>query len=90
MNAVQTKDHLIEMIDAAITKSEIVVMTNTILTILEHTEGFWKELNYCYKAKEIAERLDYKLMYLCDDAEKHRLRMRVIKQVAKYHDLQAN
>jgi hypothetical protein len=57
MSAVRTKDHLLNLINSAGNAQELMIVAETIRTILENTEGLWIEANYCYKASEIAQRL---------------------------------
>jgi hypothetical protein len=57
MSAVATKDHLLNLIDAAEDEKALIeVLDQSIIPVLTHTEGFWVELEYCYKAAEIADR----------------------------------
>lgn len=52
MNAVSVKDNLLQLLNG----DDKFTAVETVLTVLEHTVGFWEELNYAYKAKEIAYR----------------------------------
>ena len=55
MSAVHVKNHLLTLIQNANTPQDLTeVCATMIIPILEHTEGFWIELNYCYKAAELA------------------------------------
>ena len=60
MSAVDTKDHLLSLINVAASADNpgdlIDVLEKTLKPILFHTEGFWIEARYCYKAAEIADR----------------------------------
>jgi len=95
MSAVACKDHLLQLINGANDHNELMAVAETITTILTHTEGFWIELGYCYKASEIAQRLVTELAsYEVDGlhhktAEKLRAsRFYLSKLADRYHKLQ--
>ena len=55
--SVVTKDHLLHLINDAPSATDLIDVLEKILKpILFHTEGFWIEARYCYKAAEIADR----------------------------------
>jgi len=57
MSAIQTKDHLFSVINNVENVDDLYhVCENVVMPVLIHTEGFWIELRYCYKAAEIADR----------------------------------
>ncbi len=56
MSAMNTKDNLLNLLNEADDVPSLIMACETIATVLENTEGFWQELNYCYKASELANR----------------------------------
>lgn len=56
MSAIATKDHLLSLLNGANDIHELVSACEKITIVLANTLGFWQELRYCYKGKEIAER----------------------------------
>ena len=60
-HAVAFKDQLLKRIDSTHGVDDTLRICQAVATILEHTEGLWQELAYCYKAREIAERCTAKL-----------------------------
>jgi hypothetical protein len=56
-SAVKVKDDLLTAMNSKDTMESMVEFCKTtLIPILTHTEGFWVELDYCYKAAEIAAR----------------------------------
>ena len=68
-NAVATKDELFTAINQLNTPAEAIVFTEKVaLVVFRYTEGLWVELNYCYKAAEILDRLQNVLQNMADEA----------------------
>ncbi len=64
MSAIQTNLHLRSLINNVETVDELYEVCEEIIApVLNHTEGMWIELKYCYKAVEIAN--------LCIDSLNH-------------------
>ena len=55
--ATRSANNLMSMINRAVTPSDLYEVAKTIATIMNNTEGFWVELNFCYKAAEIAKKV---------------------------------
>ena len=94
-HAVACKDHLLGLINGANNANELMVVAETITTILTHTEGLWLEAEYCYKASEIAQRLVTELASYEVDGLHHKTedkirthRLIVAKLAERYHSLQ--
>ena len=94
-HAVACKDHLLGLINGANTPAELMVVAETITTILTHTEGLWQEAEYCYKASEIAQRLVTELASHEVDGIHHKTaeklryhRLALAKLSDRYHTLQ--
>lgn len=96
MSAVATKDHLIKLLNGANDIHELTTVCETvIIPVLTHTEGFWIELNYCYKASEIAERAQREVESYLDTCQHHKthqklgsLRDKLRKLAESYFKLQ--
>ena len=63
MSAIETKNKLLSMINRVNTPVDLYEVAKTIATIMNNTEGFWIELNYCYKAAEILDRVSAQADY---------------------------
>lgn len=55
--ATRSANNLMSMINRAVTPSDLYEVAKTIATVMNNTEGFWVELNFCYKAAEIAKKV---------------------------------
>lgn len=95
MSAIRTKDSLLSMIKQADNHIDLYEVAKTIVTIMKHTEGFWIELNYCYKAAEILDRLSAQAEYFIrlgvhPNAEKklENIKLEVRKIADQYRNLQ--
>lgn len=90
---VKTKDHLLDLIRQGETDGEIIANCETVLTVLEHTTGLWRDTHYCYKASEIAQRIIDRLKTL---DQTHHARQRRLEPmyawahrlIARYNNLQ--
>lgn len=75
-NAVKVKDHLISLINDASSTNDhhqvIVCVEAVVLPVLLHAEGLWIELNYCYKAQEIAERCRREIEHFLGTCQHHK------------------
>lgn len=95
MSALATKDHLLQLINGATNAQELMVVAETVTTVLVHTEGLWLELGYCYKASEIAQRLVTELASHEVDGVHHKTaeklrthRLTLARLAERYHTLQ--
>ena len=94
-HAVACKDHLLRLINEANNAQELMVVAETITTILTHTEGLWLEAEYCYKASEIAQRLVTELasyevegIHYKTEEKLRTHRLILAKMADRYHSLQ--
>ena len=98
MSCIDTKDHLLSLINDAGDSNTLCIVCETIIVpILTHTEGFWIELTYCYKAAEIADRCVAQLSHYIMTCQHHKthkklsdLRLVMIKLGDRYRHLQVN
>jgi hypothetical protein len=96
MSAINTKDHLLKLInDNCDDVHRFVEMSKTIDCVLTHTKGLWQEASYCYKAKEIAERMVNETRRFQQEANHHNTHkmldtvyVRFCRLVDEYHALQ--
>ena len=96
MSAVDTKDHLYSLLNGANDVHELTTVCETILIpVLTHTEGFWIEATYCYKASEIAKRAQDAIERYMDAGNHHKTHEMLAKVrdklrllVERYHHLQ--
>ena len=96
--AVETKDLIWQMIrnaDGADGAIGLCRVGDTVLNILTVTEGMWEELEYSYKAREIANHLAtraWELGETCQHAQTHKALVQMLDhalQVSKrFNDLQ--
>lgn len=54
--AVATKDHLLNLLNSGQDTEQTLANVTFVLTLLQHTYGLFSDLEYCYKAVEIADR----------------------------------
>lgn len=98
MSCVDTKNHLLSAInDAGDSHTLCIVCETIIVPVLTHTEGFWIELTYCYKAAEIADRCIAQLdhyIHTCQHHKTHQklanMRLTMMKLGDRYRYLQAH
>ncbi len=95
MSAIRTKDSLLSMINRVNTPTDLYEVAKTIVTIMKYTEGFWIELNFCYKAAEILDRVSAQAEYFIrlgvhPNAEKklENIKLEVRKIADQYRNLQ--
>lgn len=96
MSCEKTKTHLFDLINSPETVEELIQVSCTVETVLKHTEGLWQEARYCYKAKEIAERLVARFDEILNQDDIHhktaaRVKIRkyfIQELVQRYHELQ--
>jgi len=95
MTAVDTKNNLLALLNSASDVHELMTASETILIVLEHTEGLWYDAKYCYKASEIAEECRKRLdayTTTCQHYKTHekiaRMRDKMRLLADRYHILQ--
>lgn len=53
MSAIDVKNSLYDMVNGARSPQEICEAITKVLDVIEITQGFWVELNYCYKVVDL-------------------------------------
>lgn len=89
-NAQTTKTILFALIDDPIDLYTLFKNCQTIVTILDHTAGLWTELNFAYKAKEIAERAIDALRNWETRTEHHKTLAKIKAQIDTFNRLADN
>ena len=95
MSAIQTKDHLLELLRVD-DPNEKLDNCDAVMTALELTLGLWVELNYAYKGDEIIGsyvlRIIDEAKQACGHWKRHRrldaMRERAYRIKGTYHDAQ--
>ena len=90
----KTRDRLYNLVDSAPNLECLYKGVETILTVLEYTEGLWQVASYCYKANEVCERAiaalqQYKQVENFKKVEKiNQYILQLRKMGDRYHQLQ--
>lgn len=89
------RDRLYKLVDDASDVDALLAGCDTIITVLENTEGLWQHARYCYKAKEVAERAWRAVDEYCGTCQHHmthqklnRYRLTLSGLAQRYHVLQ--
>lgn len=67
MSALDTKNRLYDLLNANVPDDVKLSNIGEIITVLTHTEGFWIELRYAYKACEIASATRHRIDGMLDE-----------------------